>query len=181
MDLRFVRYSLGDVAGVLKGGMNDRTGQLGGTRNFVGLFDLRENLRLADNETVETRRDREEMLDGLRVGTVLEMLVVVGRALMVKVEDELSQEPDVGNASFVGPGRIKLNSIARAQEHRLDAWAVTFERTKRLPCLLGGKGETLAEMQRRVMVAATNHVQLHPDAIFSPKWILLPRTGKTPS
>lgn len=88
MDFGFVCDAFGNVTCVLKEGMDHRSGVIEFPRQFIGLFHLRQNLGLADDQTIQAGCDREEMEYGVAVGMQNRMIAESSDVESMKIGNE---------------------------------------------------------------------------------------------
>ena len=134
---------------------------------LVGLLHLRQNLRLADDHAVEAGGHREQVPHE-----------VFARALEQVVEDlqrrqavELGQERHRVVVRRAGlrrlAGEVQLHAVARRKQHRLRLGIAAAEPGQRLRRLVAAERQPLADLHRRRVMAAADHLELHAPASWS--------------
>jgi hypothetical protein len=92
-------------------------GSVGGAGCGVRFLDLTENLRLADDQRIESRRDAEQMTRDIEIGD----LIHVGLQRLTVQVVEVGNELDERGAALIDvvAHPVELSAIAGGQDHRL--------------------------------------------------------------
>ena len=129
-DRRLVHHLLANRRRALEQGVEQRAGGLELSREVVGTQHLAEDLRLAEDHRIERGGDREEVLDDLPVGLVVQVLVKVRRRDAVEVPEEVDHLLDAGVAVRLAAD-VELDPVAGGQQHRLAVGEPGPERRQR--------------------------------------------------
>src|SRR5213076_1376680 len=129
--------------------------------DFICLFHLRQNLSFADHHAVEAGGDGKQM-----------SYEILARVLEEAVEDlvhgeavKLGQRGDCivmcGAELWRLAGEIELDPVAGRKEHRLGLRIAAAKARQRFGGLVAIERQSLADLDRRRVVAAADHVEFH--------------------
>ena len=147
-DLGLGADALGDGEGALEERLEGGGDGADFAGDGVGVFDLAEDLRLADDHGVERGGDAEEMADGFALAELVEVgLDGVGGDGEVLVQE--AQQAGVGGAvACVLPGD-ELDAIAGGEDEGFADAGLMGQGADGVGQAGGGDGEALADLERR--------------------------------
>ena len=128
----------------------------GGARDGEGLFDLAENLRLADDHRVEARGHAEEMADGLFVAVLVEVGCENGC-----VDSELAGEKCGNGHAVTFDGSKQFDAVAGGDDHALGDPGRGGEGARGFGKLVAADGDLLAQRNGRRFVVHADECKRH--------------------
>ncbi len=141
--------------------VEDGTGAAVATGRLIGVLELGEDLRLADDERVEARGDAEEVSDRLVAGHARDRATQrVGldpAAHGERPDGELLGGPRVGGQE------VDLGAVAGRQHDRFAHAVARHELAAQARGLGAGQRETLAQLERRGLVGDAEHDKVHTE------------------
>ena len=151
--------ALADGERRVKEAVEDRPDHLHLGRDGVGFLHLAEDLRLADDERVEARRDAEEVTRGVEVGDVVDVGRDLRRVDAVELADERHQIAPRGGE--IVARRVHLGAVAGRQHHGLPRRPARRQRAERLVHAARVEVDPLAQLDRRGPMADSDEKQMH--------------------
>jgi hypothetical protein len=131
---------------------------------LVRLFDLRENLRLADDHAVEARGDAVEVSNRLALVERDDLPFNALGGDAVVAQQGVDEVVGFRGLDGTGAGGVELDAVARRQERELgrgEAFAPASERVARL---LAAESELLAEIDAGGAMGAADHAEVHGES-----------------
>ena len=117
---RFAGHAPGDAKGRLKHRVQQRPGVVLLRGHLIGRLDLGQDLRLAQDHAVETRRHSEQVPNRRLIAVLVELRGDLGRVQTVEASQEVGNLIERGLGLAVGGG-IYFHPIAGRKQHGLDA------------------------------------------------------------
>ena len=153
-----------DTLGHREGALQERLERGGDgaglARDSVGLLDLAENLRLADDHGVERGSDAEEMADGLALAELVEVRLEGGGGDGEVLVQEAQEVWRIAVAGVVLDGE-ELDAVAGGEDEGFSDAGLMGEGACGVGEAGGGDGETLADFDRRGGVVDADEDQCH--------------------
>ena len=144
-DLGLGADSLGHREGALQERFERRGDGAGLARDGVGLLDLAEDLRLADDHGVERAGDAEEMADGLALAELVEVRFEEGGGYGEVLVQEAEKVGGIAVAGVVLDGE-ELDAVAGGEDEGLADAGLMGECARGIGEAGGGDGEALADL-----------------------------------
>ena len=162
--------NLADLLSVLLGAYDDRgaigdrirvavPGVLVGEGEFVGLLELPENFRLADDHRIEAAGDLEKMMQAVRFGERVKF--IAERAFEGVLRDEKFFQGRKRRFGRERRGGVNFHAVARRENRRLGGDAGVAQCLERGGNFFAGKRKTLAQFQRRRAMAQADDDDAH--------------------
>ena len=129
--------------------------------DLVGLFDLADDLRLAQHHAVQTRRHLEKVLHGRRSGLLQKIFDEFRFGDLVKIREEAGELGMSRRGSRRLLRRVDLNAIAGREDNGLGGGKSRPQFGIGVQHPVHGKGELLADVQTSSQVVAVNNLKVH--------------------
>ena len=166
-DLGLVADALADLEALAEQLVEDALARTRLERVLVGLFDLPEDLGLANDHRVE-RSDHPEEVPHDRLA--LEDVEVADQLVTVEIVVVGEEVDDRSGAVHVCRGdRVDLGAVARGDDDGLGDSGRRGEQRQRLFLPVRGEGELLAYLDRGRLVAQADECQMHIASFASPQ------------
>ena len=175
LDGRLGRHTPGNLDGRLERGMGQRARVVALVGQFISFLDLGQDLRLADDHTVETAGHGEQMQNGLFVRMVIELVVHLVGIQPVELGQEGSHLLAGGGRGVLG-GCIDFDPIARGKQHGLDLGEHATPPIERLGGLIRAESQLLPQGDPRTVMTAPDDLHVHaepPGGGNSGKWLVV--------
>jgi hypothetical protein len=163
IDRGFRCDSLGHPQRRLEGRVGQGADTARGRGQFVCLFHLAEDLRLADDHAVEAGGHREQVTDKVLAGPLEQVVEQVNRLQTMEIGQEADDVVMRWAAFRLFRRDVQLHPIARRKEHRLCARKSLPQAHEGLDRLVLREGQSLANLYARRVMAAADHLQFHQE------------------
>ena len=151
-EFRFVAHALAHLEGRLKHAIEHRPGLAAVQRNLVGVANLSQNLRFAQQHRIQAGRYAEEMAHGVAVTMAVQRAVELAQRKLVERGDEQFDGAGAVNGVFARHS-VEFAAIARRKDQRFLKNAARTQLFRGFPRLLGSERHALAHFDRgRAMI-----------------------------
>ena len=149
MNFRLGGHALGHTNGRLKSAVRERAGAFFEVGQFVRLFDLGKNLRLAHHHTVETRGDGEQVAYCIVTGPFKQLVEDFVDGQIMKARQKLDDLFMRGSSLRLFRGGVEFHTIAGREQYRFGTWKRFVPAAECLTQLFGAKRKPFAHCYRR--------------------------------